>query len=119
MSTLEANLLRAQRHSQETSEKLDSLREKIIKFEADKKKSKSKEQVTHTKLGVLKAKIDFLKQERDEFESRCIAASTKLKRLEDLETDRSLLDRIDKMRDVRNTEENNDWLRVSQKIVLS
>jgi len=63
-------------------------------------------------MAALKTKVDHFKDERDEFEVKYRSAADRLKKLETLETDRNLLERVEKLRDLTNMEDNQQWLNV-------
>ena len=113
ISALEANLLRSEALSKETSEQRDKGFERVKKLEAEKAKWKKRDEVERTRLAALKAKVDHFKDERDEFEAKYISSADRLKKLESLETDRNLLDRIEKMRNLNDLDSNQTWLDVS------
>lgn len=113
VSTLEANLLRAERDGKENSEKLELSRERVKKFETEKVKSKKRDEVGQIRLAALKAKVDHFKGERDEFEARYNTSAVRLKKLETIETDKNLLDRVEKLRNLNDMDDNQKWLTVS------
>ena len=60
VSTLEANLLRAQRESKEASELVEELRDKVKVTEKERDKARKREEVSQTRLAALKEQLTIL-----------------------------------------------------------
>ena len=91
ISSLEANLLKAERERQNSEKNLEKLKEKLEKLETENCKAKKKEEVAHHRLSAMKQRMTSHQEDRDRFEVMYNSAAERLKKLEGLETDRILM----------------------------